>query len=161
MCIVVVSFIIDETSEYNEFTQKEHNISLVLYPIDEVCLVNDIIYDWYNSSDFSIETVESLFSEYIQYGRFDYPVPVTIRFSLHNIPENIQVEKKYVKISENSDFQNSLIVNIENHKNEVSVYNLKVNTTYFYQVIVELSEEQRVQDMGTFNTKPSPRYCFV
>lgn len=165
-CVLVISIfttaiIVDRDSKYDGFISNQGSMSLSLFKVEDVCLVNSIINEWFNSEDCSIDTVESLYEQYREYGRLDYPVPVTIKFMLNNVNQEVKIEKKYLEISEDRDFQDFITIYIENHKNEVDVYNLKADTEYFYRVVIELSNDERICEESSFETLKTPRYCYV
>ena len=159
--LFVTTIIIDRKFRYQGENSEVGSISLDLLPIEDQCLINEVIDDWIKSGDFSAETISSYYNQYREYGRMDYPVPVHIKFLFSNTKEGVEVTKKYIEISENDQFINPIIINIANHKNELDVYNLKTGMDYFYRVTVELSDGNILQKQDSFKTLATRRYCYI
>lgn len=65
--------------------------------------------------------------------------------------------RRYIVISENADLSNPIKTESIHYSGIVDLYNLKANTTYYYQEYYEDRKGYRVNgDIKTFTTKPFP-----
>lgn len=132
--------------------------SLELNPLDdEVYLVNDVIVEWMNSDTSAME----LYSTYRSVGKLDIPSPVTVAYTVSNMSDGVSVTSQTVEIAENEQLEDATVHTVPVHKRRVDIYNLKVDTQYYYRVTVSLSNGTKLVADDSFKTAQSPRLIYI
>lgn len=124
---------------------------------DEVYLVNDVIVEWMNSQ----KSAQALYDAYRSEGKLDIPMPVTISYTVSNLPLGVSVTAQTVEIAENEQLEDATVYNIAAHKRRIDIYNLLVNTQYYYRVTVNLSDGKQLVATDSFKTAQSPRMIYA
>lgn len=94
--------------------------------------------------------------------RTDFSVPVTIYFSVNNIPSRVTVTRIIAMVSEHEDFSDATLYTIpvsEQFKLELDL--LKVNTTYYVKLIAWQSDNVEHTETTSFTTEALPRFLSI
>lgn len=124
---------------------------------DEVYLVNDVVVEWMNSE----KSAQSLYDAFRSEGKLDLPMSVTVSYTVSNLPLGVSVTAQTVEVAENEQFDNATVHTVAAHKRRLDIFNLKVNTQYYYRVTVNLSDGRRLVETDSFKTAQSPRFIYV
>ena len=154
--LFVIGIYIDKNSKFEGRTEgKDSALKVELIPIkDEQYLVNSVIIGWMNGE----YEAEKLYDSYKNdFGRLDTPSPVTIKFNIENVSDNDTVSSVAVYLSETKNFENAKKFDIEIHKREFQIFNLKTGQKYYYRVIVKTKIGEEALAESTFETAKSPR----
>ncbi len=137
-----------------EEQQPDANPYIELYSLEgEQYLVGDAIVEWIDG----VSSGEDIYKKYSSSGRVYSAQPVTVRYTINDIPLNVQVDSQQVELSESSSFENSKKFDLPGNKRSIAFEYLYTNTTYFYRVTAFLSDGNELTAEGRFDTADSPR----
>lgn len=158
--LFVIGIYIDKNSKFEGRTEgKDSALKVELIPIkDEQYLVNSIMVAWMKSN----YDAEQLYNSYRnEFGRLDSPLPVTIKFNIENFSDNDPVSYISVLLSETESFKNAKKFELEIHKRELQIYNLKTGCKYYYRILVKTTKGNETVTESYFTTAESPRLIMV
>ena len=109
------------------------------------------------TSDNPDEVVDSS----ISYGRTSNSIPEPVHFSWEEEnDQNIKADKYEIRIAENQDMNNYLSYTTK--ESSVDIYNLKLNTEYYYSVSAIYYSNRYSSDIKTFNiSDKTPRNIYI
>lgn len=95
-------------------------------------------------------------------GTVEESLPKGIKITWSKNIKSGSVKKYLVHISENSDFSSSLIYETSSKNSELEIYNLKINTEYYYKVEAISNKVSIFSDVDKFlTTSIGPRNIYV
>ena len=84
-------------------------------------------------------------------------LPLHFEYNVNGLPSGVTVKKVTLEISENNQYKNPLVYNLDVEAAFVDIYNLKTGTEHYYRLNIELSNSSVVGAVGEFSTVKSPR----
>ena len=140
---------------YVNITQTTVSIETSFYP-DKVVLVNDaIVYYMDSNNDSSATEVYKLYSGYK--NALNEGVPVSFTYRVVGLPTNVEARSAELEISENDDYRDALVYQLNLDESSIDLYNLKTATKYYYRVSLVLNDDCVIGTTGSFETEQSPR----
>lgn len=95
-------------------------------------------------------------------GTVEESLPKGVKISWNKNIKSGSIKKYLIHISENSDFSSSLIYETSSKNNELDIYNLKINTEYYYKVEAVSGKISIFSDIDKFvTTDLGPRNIYV
>lgn len=86
--------------------------------------------------------------------------PISVHFSWTATCEYDVIDSYLLKISEKNNMYNSL--QYETKTTQIDVFNLKINTTYYYSVSAIINQKRAVSEIKSFNTETyGPRNIYI
>lgn len=92
--------------------------------------------------------------------RYDAEAPVVLKFDLSKISNGFYMLYSTVEVSENSDFENARLFEVEDDFS-VTINHLKTGTEYYYRLSVYFSGNKKIDYCGTFKTAETPRILSI
>lgn len=83
--------------------------------------------------------------------------PVTLRFDITGMPTGYTLTGLRAEVSENTAFDSPRVIPLGTEDREVSIYHLKTGTTYWFRIVLTVSDGSEVFTQGTFRTADTPR----
>lgn len=129
------------------------SLSVLSFENDPV-LVNGVITSFLTGA-------EERFESYRSEGEpADVGMPVTIRFGAL-LPKGVKLLSSAIAVSENENMKDSRTFSLDANTVSASVYGLKTNTTYYYEVTLSLSNNTKTFVGGMFHTADTPRILSI
>lgn len=154
LILLFVGVLIDQDPFRNQEQQSAQNPYIELIKLDsEQCLVSDVVVEWLNGE----VDGEELYNRYSSRGKVYSANPVTIRYTIYNIPVNVEVESQSVELAENSSFSDAQIIDLPGSKRSVSFEHLFTDKDYYYRITAHLSNDTEITAVGKFKTADTPR----
>ncbi len=161
VCLLGAVSIIDKnyrSADVSNADGKENDPQIEVLSLgDEVSIVGEGIDTWLDS--------------YITAGKFFRENSIgedlytaespRLQYTISNLPSDIEVVKQVVKLSQNKNMIDSKVYSLDKDDREVTFDYLYVDTTYYYEIDVSLSNGRELLADGSFNTKNTPRVLEV
>lgn len=154
LILLFIGVLIDQNPFHNQGQQSEQNPYIELVTLDgEQYLVSDVVVEWLSGE----VDGEELYSRYSSRGRVYSANPVTIRYTIYNVPTNVEVKNQKIELAENSTFADAKIIELPGSKRSVSFDHLYTDKDYYYRITAHLSNETEITAVGQFKTAKTPR----
>ena len=154
LILLIVGVFIDRNPFRNQEQQLLNNPYIELVALDgEQYLVSDAVVEWLSGES----DAEEVYNKYSSQGRAYSANPVTIQYTIFNIPVNVEVESQHVELAENSLFTDAQIIDLPGNKRSVSFEHLNVDKDYYYRITAHLSNDTEITAVGQFKTANTPR----
>ena len=128
---------------YIEFTELD----------DELFLVGDTVVEWLSGEMGGKE----LYDKYSSRGKVYSAKPVTILYSIHDMPSTVEVKSQSVELAQDVSFNDAKIIDVPGSKRSVTFEHLYVGRTYYYRVTAQLSDGTEITAENCFKTADTPR----
>ena len=154
LILLFVGVLIDRDPFRNQGQQSASNPYIELGTLDgEQFLVSDAVVEWLSGE----VDGEELYNRYSSRGKVYSANPVTIRYTIYNIPANVEVESQRVELAENSSFIDAQTIDLPGSKRSVSFEHLFTDKDYYYRITASLSNDTEITAIGQFKTANTPR----
>ncbi len=142
----------------DEFAENEGMVYAGLPVLeDEIVLIDGAVLSYLrNSTTVSIYTL----IDNTEGKRFDVGAPVQLEFDLGKLPKEISVISATLEVSEYSDFKDPYFYYLD-ESYSVNIYHLKTGYKYFYRFSLHLSDNERMDFCGSFETADTPRILTI
>lgn len=111
----------------------------------------------YLQSDIQIPAVQIL-ARFRQEGvRLDVGLPVRVSYDVLGMPQGLAVAGAKVEVADNAGFLKPVAYELAAGVQQVNVYHLKTNTTYYYRISLYLTDNTTTAVQGSFRTADTPR----
>ena len=154
LILLFIGVLIDRDSFHNQGQQSARSPYIELVTFDgEQFLVSDVVVEWLSGE----LDGEELYNKYSSRGKVYSANPVTIRYTIYNIPANVEVESQSVELAGNSSFADSKIIDLPGSKRSVTFEHLFTDKEYYYRITARLSNDTEITAVGQFKTANTPR----
>lgn len=154
LILLFIGVSIDRDPFYNQGQQSAQSPYIELVKLDgEQFLVGDVVVEWLSGK---VDGKE-LYNRYSSQGKVYSANPVTIQYTIYNIPANVEVESQSVELSEDSSFIDAQTIDLPGNKRSVSFEHLYTDRIYYYRVTAHLSNDTKTTALGQFKTANTPR----
>jgi protein-tyrosine phosphatase len=82
---------------------------------------------------------------------------VTIRYEIHDIPANVEIERQLIELSEEESFEVGKSFELSGNKRTITFEHLYTNRAYYYRVTAHLSDGNEITASSQFKTAETPR----
>lgn len=154
LILLYMSVLLDSGTYHNQSEQNNSTPYIELTSFDgEQYLVGDAVIEWLKGE---VDGGE-IYNKYSSRGRAYTAQPVTVRYSIHDVPASVEVERQMIELSEDSGFEDAKKFDLPGNKRSIAFEYLYTNKTYFYRVTAYLSNGCEITANGRFDTAASPR----
>ena len=154
LALLFVGLFIDSDQFIDQGGQPNINPYIELYSLDgEQFLVGDVVVEWLKGEI----NGEELYNNFSSRGKVYSAKPVTVRYTIHDIPSNVEVVRQIVELSEDSSLKNAKTFDIPGNKRSIMFEHLYTNRTYYYQITAQLSDGSEITANDQFKTAYTPR----
>ena len=154
LILLVAGGLIDSDKFQNEVGESAMQPYIELPRLDdEQFLVGDGVIEWLSGETEG----EDLYNKYSSMGKVYSAKSVMIRYSIYDIPTNIEVKHQSVEFSEDISFTDVKKIDLPGNKRNVSFDYLYADKTYYYRVTAYLSDNSEISAEGQFKTADTPR----
>ena len=119
----------------------------------ELYLVGGVVEEWIKGETTALE----LNNIYREHGDTYAAQTVEINWGIFDIPEGSFIQRQHFDLSTDADFQQMERFDLRAGERNVELYNLLVDTQYYFRITVELENSQGCTIEESFTTKWSPR----
>ncbi len=161
ICLLAYAIKTDNEIPNDVFTPIDEApvFSVTLEPFDEeVSISNPAIEEWQRGEYNALQLYDVFHREI---GRLDYPTPVKIQFNVKGIPDGEEIISQMLEISENEGFESARMIEIDTHKSETRLFNLKASQNYYLRMTVISSSGKTAFASSSFTTADAPRFIFI
>ena len=123
----------------------------------ELSLVNVTVEEWMKWEKEATELYEQFRTHGDTYGA----KIVRIAWGVFDIPDGSFIRKQHFEIATDADFQNSKSYDLRAGERSIELYDLLVDTQYFFRITVEIENHEGCTLTDSFRTKWSPRIIEV
>ncbi len=125
----------------------------VSFDEQDVSLVGGVVEEWMK---WDISATD-LYDKYRDEGRIYAARTVVINWGIFDIPEGTFISELCFELAEDKDFKNVDRYDLNVGERRIELYNLFVDTEYYFRILMKLDNEDEYTAEGNFTTSWSPR----
>ena len=154
LVLLAVGMSIDSAQFQNLDDQSRAEPYIELAPLEgEQYLVGDIVVEWLKGEENGAE----LYHKFTQRAKVYTAKPVTLRYTIYDIPHNVNVLSQQVELSEEDSMKNAKCFALSGDKRSITFEHLYTGKTYYYCITAYLSDGSEISARSQFETADTPR----
>ena len=124
---------------------------------EDFYLVGNVVKEWMKGE----KSATDLYNQYREAGRVYTSESVKIKYSIYNIWNSIKVVDQTAYLSTDDQFEHSTVFSMGAEERSLRLDYLYVDTTYYFKLIVLLSNGEELSITSSFKTAASPRIITI